>query len=125
MKNEVLIYDNSTAYANFFKQKLGSEFDFEKFKSLNDSEHIDFKKYMAVIFILNSEIELLDLMWIFSKTNNLLFYSKYKKINARLSEIENITLLDFNKSKSEIVENIQTNLSMASIFHEGENLMVV
>lgn len=125
MKNEVLIYDNSNAYAEFFRQKLGNEFEFKKFKSLNDSESIDLKEYMAVIFILNSEIELLDLMWIFSKNSNLLFNSKFKKINKRLDEIQTISLLDFNKSKKEIVDDVLLHLKMSTSYIDSENLMVV
>lgn len=125
MKNEVLIYDNSNAYAEFFKQKLGNEFEFIKFKSLNDSENIDLKQYVAIIFILHSELELLDLMWIFSKNSNLLFNSKFKKINNRLSEIPTIKFLDFNKSKRDIVDDVQMYLSMAASFLESENLALV
>jgi len=113
LKNEVLIYDNSNAYTEFFKQKLGSDYEFKKFKSLIDSEKINFKEYVAIIFILHSEIELLDLMWIYSKNNNLLFNSKFKKINNRLAEIPTIKFLDFDKSKRAIVDDIQTYLTMA------------
>lgn len=116
MERNVLIYDNSCAYANYIKQKLGREFDFEKHRAFRNSENIDFKKYGAVIFILNSEIELLDLMWILNKTKNLLFYSKFKKINERLDQIESIKLLDFSKSKIEIVDDIQMNLTLATVF---------
>ena len=107
MEKNILLYDKSHAYKSFFRKNfidILNIVDYNKFDDFND---INFDDYDAVIFILNEEKELIDLMWAYTKVKNLFLSTKFNKINKRMRDLEHVTMLDLNKNKNEILKDIR------------------
>ena len=111
MKN-ILIYDRTHAYKSFLRKNFIDILNIEDFNKFEDFNEINFDVYEAVFFILSEEIELVDLMWTYTKVNNLFLSSKFRKINNRLQDMENVTILDFNKNKKDILGDIRFYLNL-------------
>lgn len=111
MKN-ILIYDRTHAYKSFLRKNFTDVLNIEDFNKFEDVNEINFNEYEAVFFVLSEEIELVDLMLAYSKFNNLFLSSKFKKINNKLQDIENVFILDFNKNKKDILADIRFYLNL-------------
>lgn len=111
MKN-ILIYDRTHAYKSFLRKNFIDVLNIEDFNKFEDFNEINFDDYEAVFFILSEEIELVDLMWTYTKVNNLFLSSKFRKINNRLQDMGNVTILDFNKNKKDILGDIRFYLNL-------------
>lgn len=106
MKKNILMYDSSHGYLAFMKKQFKTEYEIFNYEKLEVSE-IDLDSYNAVIFIINNEIELIDLMYIYTKVEYLFIFTNFKKINKRMEEFNNITILNLHKSKKQIAEQIR------------------
>ena len=107
MKKNILLFDKTHAYKSFFRKNFIDILNFVDYNKFDDFNDINFDDYDAVIFILNEEKELIDLMWAYTKVKKLYLSTKFNKINKRMRDMENIILLDLNKNKNEILKDIR------------------
>ena len=112
MKKNILVYDSSHAYLAFIKKQFSEEFTVKNYVKLDHNEVENLDRYDAIFFMINNETELIDLMYIYTKVNNLFISSNYRKINDRLDEFNNITILNLNNSKKQIAEQIRFHLNL-------------
>ena len=122
---KILIYDKSHAYKSFLKKNLKDHLYIEDFDDFDDFNEINFNEYEAVFFVLSEEIELVDLMLAYSKFNNLFLSSKFKKINNKLQDIENVFILDFNKNKKEILDDFRFYLNLIETISVGTKVLTM
>lgn len=116
LKNEkmkkILIYDSSNAYYAYMKRQFKTNYEITNYEKLEKKE-LKLDSYAAVIFIINNEIELIDLMYIlYASVGNLFVSTNFTELNKRLNDFENITVLNLNKTKKGLVEQIHFGLSI-------------
>ena len=124
MKN-ILIYDRTHAYKSFLRKNFIDVLNIEDFNKFEDFNEINFDDYEAVFFILSEEIELVDLMWTYTKVNNLFLSSKFRKINNRLQDMGNVTIMDFNKNKKDILGDIRFYLNLIETISVGTKVLTM
>lgn len=103
---KILMFDSTHAYLTFVKRKFKNEYKISSYEKTNESE-MDIASYDSVIFIINNETELVDLMYIYPKADSLLIWSEFKKINEQLSKLDKIFVLNLNQSKNRIAEQLR------------------
>lgn len=109
---KILIYDSSNAYLAYMKRQLKTNYEITNYEKLEKKE-LKLDSYDAVIFIINNEIELVDLMYIiYASVGNLFVSTNFIELNKRLNDFENITILNLNKTKKGLVEQIHFGLDI-------------
>ena len=109
---KILIYDSSNAYLAYMKRQFKTNYEITNYEKLEKKE-LKLDSYEAVIFIINNEIELVDLMYIiYASVGNLFVSTNFIELNKRLNDFENITILNLNKTKKGLVEQIHFGLNI-------------
>lgn len=109
---KILIYDSSNAYLAYMKRQFKTNYEITNYEKLEKKE-LKLDSYEAVIFIINNEIELVDLMYIiYASVGNLFVSTNFTELNKRLNDFENITILNLNKTKKGLVEQIHFGLNI-------------
>ena len=112
---KILMFDSTHAYLTFVKRKFKNEYTISSYEKTDESE-MDIASYDSVIFIINNETELVDLMYIYPKADSLLIWSEFKKINEQLSKLDKIFVLNLNQSKNRIAEQLRFWLDLPKPF---------
>lgn len=109
---KILIYDSSNAYLAYLKRQFKTNYEISNYEKMEKKE-LNLESYIAVILIINNEIELLDLMYIiYASVGNLFVSTNFTELNKKLNDFENITVLNLNKSKKLLVEQIHCGLDV-------------
>lgn len=116
MKKKVLIYDSSSIYLNFLEKKIGKHLTEVNFRKLDNIDAVDFEGFDALLFVLNDEKELVDLMWLHTLIPNIIITSRLKKLTNRLSNFDTISLLDLDNPNYKIINNICLQLNIKNNF---------
>lgn len=112
MKNKVLIYDSTNGFKRFFKMSFNNKFDCENFLEYKLRENVNYDHFNAVFFIVNSPMDLLDLLVIYKKGGLIFLGSPIVKISEDLKVLEDVIFLDLQLKRSEIVNFIKYNLRL-------------
>jgi len=124
MKKQILIYDKSHAYKALLKDKFISELEVKDFNKFEDIRAINFEDYFAVFFVLYEESELIDLLYVYTKTKNLFLSSKLKIFNKLAFELDHTTMLDLNKNKTEIMKDFQLFMNLKTPIRKNERISI-
>jgi hypothetical protein len=112
MKNKVLIYDSSNAFKRFVKMNFENEFACENFYEYKLNEYINYNEFIAVFFIVNTPMDLLDLFAIYKNGGLVFLGSPIVKISEELKALEDVVFVDLQLKRSEMVEAIKYNLRL-------------
>ena len=119
MKNKLLIYDSSNGYKRFIKINFNTEFDCKSFFEYKRGEDIDYNDFVAVIFIVNETVELVDMLRVY-KTGALIFLgTRVLQIGNALKELEDTIFLDLQESRQEMIDIITFNLRLSGASKVG------
>lgn len=107
MKNKIMIYDSSNGFKRFVKMNFDNEFDCENLKV---DQCVNYNEFSAVFFIVNSPMDLLDLLMIYKNGSLVFLGSPIVKISQDLKVLEDVVFLDLQQTRSEMVNFINYNL---------------
>lgn len=112
-KKKVLVYDSQHCFSRFLKYEFKKDFAFEVYKNFKKFDNI-IEHYAIMLFVLNSEEELYDLMRIYKKGVPLIVCTFNKDIKSKLKMMEDILLLDLSKVKTEMRSELKFFLNVIS-----------
>lgn len=113
MKNKLLIYDSSNGYKRFIKINFNNEFDCKSFFDYQVGEVINYNDFVAMIFIVNETMELVDMMRINKKIALVFLGSRIVQISDALKELDDTIFLDLQQSRQEMIDSITFNLRLS------------
>ncbi|WP_426484753.1 hypothetical protein [Flavobacterium sp. 2] len=112
-KEKVLVRDNKGIFLKMFKRKFKNEFDFSEESFLFNNEK-DLIKYDRSIFVVYEKNELLEFLKMDKKGRNVLVCLFNKQLYSSLSfldEINNLIVLDNEKTRPEIISELKQHLT--------------
>lgn len=112
-KKKVLVYDSQHCFSRFLKYELKKDFAFDVYKNFKKFDNV-ISHYSIMLFVINSEKELYDLMRIFQRGIPLIVCAFNKDIKSRLEMVDDLLLFDATKLKSEIRDELKLYITNAS-----------
>ncbi|MFG4002172.1 hypothetical protein [Flavobacterium aquidurense] len=113
-KKKVLVYDSQHCFSRFLKYEFKKEFAFDVYKNFKKFDNV-IDDYTIMMFVINSEKELYDLMLIYKREVPLIVCTFNQEIKVKLEMIEDILLFDLTKIKTEMRSELKSYLNSISI----------
>lgn len=111
-KEKILIYDFKRGFSRFIKLRLSAKYEFEIFNNKSLLKDLKIDEHLAVIMIIADYTDLVDLLYIHSRTKNIIVFCEIEAIKYKIYDLEDIILLDLNKIKKELLIDIKTNFDL-------------
>jgi len=112
-KEKALVYDSQHCFSRFLKYEFKKDFAFDVYKNFKKFDNV-IEHYVIMLFVINSEKELYDLLRIYKRGIPLIVCAFDKEVKAKLEMIEDILLLDLSKVKSEMRSELKFFLNVTS-----------
>ena len=104
------VYDSQNYFSRFLKYQFMNTFEFDSFRNFKSFENT-IKNYSAIVFVIYTEEEIVNLMRIYKKGIPLIVCTFNEKLLLKMRQIDDILLLDTSKIKSEVIAELRTYLN--------------
>lgn len=105
-RNNIFIYDTSKGFGRFILKNYGDHFNFELCVNSEQLSDFDLFKFNISIFIINSEIDLLNLIAVRNNVQHVLIGSSNPKNYDILKLINGVEILKLHETKNNILERV-------------------
>lgn len=112
-KKKVLVYDSQHCFSRFLKYEFKKDFAFDVYKNFKKFDNI-IEHYAIMLFVVNSDKELYDLIRIHQRGIPLIVSTFNKEIKLKLETIDSILLFDPSNVKSEMRAELKFFLNVTS-----------
>ncbi|WP_271336868.1 hypothetical protein [Flavobacterium azizsancarii] len=112
-KGKALVYDSQHCFSRFLKYEFKKDLAFDAYKNFKKFDNV-IDHYTIMLFVINSDKELYDLLRIYKRGVPLIVCTFDKEIKTKLEIIEDILLLDLSKVKSEMRSQLKFFINVTS-----------
>lgn len=112
-KKKGLVYDSQKCFSRFLKYEFRDEFTFDVYKNFKKFDD-GLEEYSIILFVVYSELELVDLLRIYKRGVPLIVSTLNVDIKSKLEMIEDILIFDPTKIKSEMRTELKFYLNLVA-----------
>ncbi len=114
-KNRIFVYDTSRGFYRFIKLHFEKDFSIDLCNKIDQFD--DFYKnlpyYQHCIFVVNSHVDLINLLRLFSKTDTILLAVMVKDLENKFDDFNNIIKLNLDLPKKELINFLHKYISLS------------
>jgi hypothetical protein len=107
-----VVYDTQNYFSRFIKYEFRDVFEFDTFRKFSSFENV-INNYSTIIFVIYSELEIVNILSIYRKGIPLIVCTFNEKLLLKMQHIDGILLLDTSKIKAEVTAELRSYLYLA------------
>jgi len=108
-----VVYDTQNYFSRFIKYEFRDVFEFDTFRKFSSFENV-INNYSTIIFVIYSELEIVNILSIYRKGIPLIVCTFNEKLLLKMQHIDGILLLDTSKIKAEVTAELRSYLYLAN-----------
>ena len=105
-RKKVLIYEVNNIHKKILKKQSNDEYEFFFHNNPDTILGLDFSEYLSVLVFISTSRDMLNTIYILTKTKRYVLCSSCKEINDVLRKIDSIHYLDIELKRKESIQAI-------------------